>query len=115
MSDLIPTSGHPVGTGVSAVAVIEKVAATRPARVAAEFGDDFVTYGRLNSTIQAYRVVMDAHGMGERAAVFAAVLGTLPGLADETPGRVTDRVADILRAITGDTEWAHIEESRQVG
>lgn len=115
MSDLIPTPEPLVNTRVSAVAIIEKVAATRPARVAAECGDEFVTYGRLHATIQAYRTVMDANGMDENAAVFAAVLSTLPGLADETPGRVADRVTDILRGITGDTDWAHIDQGKQVG
>lgn len=115
MSDSIPAPGRPASPACDPTAVIEMVAAARPARVAAEFGDDFVTYGRLNSAIQAYRPVMDANTMDANAAVFAALLATLPGLIDETPGSVTDRVADILQRITGDSEWAHIAESRQVG
>ncbi len=115
MSDTIPAPGRPAPSALPAVAVIEIVAAARPARVAAEYGDDFVTYGRLHATIQAYRTVMDAKGMDANAAVFAAVLSTLPSLADQTPGRVADRVADILREITGDTGWDQTEPSRQVG
>lgn len=113
---MIPAPGRPVDSAIPAVAVVERVAALRPARVAAEFGDDFVTYGRLNAAIQAYRAVTDEQGVDENAAVFAAVLHTLPGLAAETPGRVTDRVASILRDITGDTAaWSDGDQDRQVG
>lgn len=116
MSDITPASGHPAESGIPVVAVVARVAATRPARVAAEFGDDFVTYGRLNTVIGSYRAVMDEQDVDENAAVFAAVLHTLPGLADETPGRVTDRVASILRGITGDTAaWTDVDDGRQVG
>lgn len=116
MNDLIPVPGGPLDSGVPAVAVVARIAAARPARVAAEFGDEFVTYGRLNSTIAAYRVVMDEQGVDENAAVFAAVLHTLPGLANETPGRVTDRVTSILRGITGDIgDWTDGDQGRQVG
>ncbi|ORM25006.1 hypothetical protein BFL43_24925 [Williamsia sp. 1135] len=113
---MIPAPGRPVDAGIPVAAVVARVAATRPARVAAEFGDEFVTYGRLNTTIAAYRAVMDEQGVDENAAIFAAILNTLPGLADETPGRVTDRITSILRGITGDTAaWTDGDQTRQVG
>jgi mevalonate pyrophosphate decarboxylase len=76
------------------------MAASQPARVAAEFGDDFVTYGRLHTVIETYQSVTAAQGLGDKAAVYAAVVHCLPGLSAVNDAyTMAGEVASILRQI----------------
>jgi hypothetical protein len=100
VNDTIPAPGQPIQSSVPAVAIVARIAARQPARVAAEFGDDFVTYGRLHTVIETYRSVTAAQGLEDKAAVYAAVVHCLPGLsAPNDSYTVAGEVAAILRHI----------------
>jgi phage tail protein X len=105
VNDTIPAPGRPVKSGFPVVATVARIAARQPARVAAEFGDDFVTYGRLHAVIEAYRTVTAAQGLDDKAAVYAAVVHTLPSLAAVDDAYTTaGEVTAILRHIDADDE-----------
>jgi hypothetical protein len=100
VNDTIPAPGQPVQSNVPAIAIVAQNASRQPARVAAEFGDDFVTFGRLHAVIETYRSVTAAQGLGDKAAVYAAVVHCLPGLSAMNDAyTVAGEVAAILRDI----------------
>ena len=80
MSDTISASERPAEAGVPALSVITKTAASVPDRVAAQYGTSRVTYGRLQMAIEHYRVLTAELGLDDNAAVYAAVMHTLPDL-----------------------------------
>ena len=80
MSDTIPASERPSEAGVPAIAIIATAAASAPDQMAAHYGKSFVTYGRLLMVIEEYRTLTAELGLDDNAAVYAAVMRTLPGL-----------------------------------
>lgn len=80
VSDTISASERPAEAGVPALSVIAKTAASVPDRVAAQYGGSRVTYGRLQMIIDEYRILTAELGLDDNAAVYAAVMHTLPGL-----------------------------------
>ncbi|MCK0519772.1 hypothetical protein [Williamsia sp. DF01-3] len=80
VSDTISASERPAEAGVRALSVITKTAASVPDRVAAQYGGSRVTYGRLQMIIDEYRILTAELGLDDNAAVYAAVMHTLPDL-----------------------------------
>jgi hypothetical protein len=80
VSDTISASERPAEAGKPAIYVIAKTAACVPDKVAAQYGGSVVTYGRLQMVIEEYRALTAEFGLDDNAAVYAAVLHTLPGL-----------------------------------
>ena len=80
VSDTISASERPAEAGVPALSVITRTAASVPDRVAAQYGTSRVTYGRLQMAIEHYRVLTAELGLDDNAAVYAAVMHTLPDL-----------------------------------
>ncbi|GAB23799.1 MAG TPA: hypothetical protein DIW80_01000 [Gordonia polyisoprenivorans] len=67
-----------------------------PSLPAVRFGGHMVTYGELDQALDSFEVVMAQHGMSREAAFYAAVLHSVPALAEisdpDEQGRNIDQV-----------------------
>ncbi|MGC4933556.1 hypothetical protein ACLQ3C_07720 [Gordonia sp. DT30] len=75
-------------------------AETTPSLPAVRFGGRMVTYGALGAAIDSYEPVLRRHGMSHEAAFYAAILHSIPALADITDpdeqGRNLDQIVTWL-------------------
>ncbi|WP_342774339.1 hypothetical protein [Gordonia oryzae] len=67
-----------------------------PSLPAVRFGGQMVTYGELGQALDSFEAVMAQHGMSREAAFYAAVLHSVPQLAEipdpDEQGRNLDQV-----------------------
>jgi hypothetical protein len=80
VSDTISASERPAEAGNPVTCVVAKTAACVPDKVAAQYGGSLVTYGRLQMVIEEYRILTAELGLDDNAAVYAALIHTLPRL-----------------------------------
>lgn len=71
-----------------------------PSLPAVRYAGQMVTYGDLDRAIETYSDVMRRHGMSMESAFYAAILHSIPALAEITDadaqGRALDQVVEWL-------------------